>query len=378
MKRFVLAALLSLAVCAPASGQLVPVTIPGRDAHVDYKPTSVAPKTGLVREPGFASWRIRVPGAAGSGTSIGSRLVCTNAHVVGGSQYATVQSDIMSREIQGYVIQSDREQDIALIILQEDVPYVAIAEAMKRGDDLYLYGYSRAGVLRHNRTPGKYIDGTGRGIKTQLQSISGDSGGGIFNGSGELAAVNWGSTDTDGGYSISNSVGILRSEIQELYSQWGRPQGSCPDCGPPSRGGGGGGPEPRIPFVPEPAPETPTPAPVGPELKPEPPPTPPAPGCDCDLDEIVLRLQKLEANDEALAKELELLKKALDGLQGKLDQNTLADQLMVVEIQKLRETISLLEGRAGDLEAHLKGRMHLKFAVDPASGRVELLSTSKE
>lgn len=179
----------------------------------------VLPAAGA--EPASASYRIEVGDAGGSGVAIAPRLVVTNSHVVGGRLVDDVRlCDAWGRWRQGRAVAVDRTADVALIHVRDPLPAVAeLGDDPSPGQRLQLLGWGPDRRLKQGR--GQLLGPRGsRGgsvpvLETAIHSEPGDSGGGIFDASGRLVALNWGG-DPSTGFSASTPV----SYVKKLGETW--------------------------------------------------------------------------------------------------------------------------------------------------------------
>lgn len=131
------------------------------------------------------------------------------------------------RTVAGKVLSSNPFSDIGLIKIAERGrwPYVEFGSSltMKPGDISILVGYPFApiadGMLEPQRSPavrlGFVVDDTSRGpgtLSTSCFSLSGDSGGGVFNIQGRLIAIHTGAADYEGP--------TYHTRIELLQKQW--------------------------------------------------------------------------------------------------------------------------------------------------------------
>lgn len=168
----------------------------------------VAPLSAQTVSPEWASYRIFVPGAAGSATGIAPNIAVTNVHVVGGRGTPCVlRHTPTTRQWRGRSVALDPAADVALVLVDgsEPLDWVVIGDGPQAGMEAQHYGYGSDGVLK--RGIGRYLGVGGYGDgrvpcwHADTQSVSGDSGGGLFDLAGRLVSVNWGATDR--GVSVS-------------------------------------------------------------------------------------------------------------------------------------------------------------------------------
>ena len=249
-----------------------------------------------VSDPGYASYRIWVrsgnAASGGSSTAISPHLVVTNVHVVGrlGAQ-AEVLHPLTGRKWIGQVVACEASADVALVFVSTgDLDWVEIGADPQPDQPCQLYGYGGDTVLK--RGEGRFLGANGRGGRVPVweaavESISGDSGGGIFDSFGRIVSVNWG-CDPRTHKSVSTPVSavlelhrkwvaILTPEQNQLFGGGGCIGGQCERGGGGYGGGGGVMPpkqpiqlQPRQPIIPPPTtPLVPiAPSPVKPELTP--------------------------------------------------------------------------------------------------------------
>lgn len=260
--------------------------------------------------PEAASFRIDVPHrdgsiSGGSATFFHPHLACTNVHVVErlGAR-CRLKHQHAGDWIEGTVVAADEAADIAIVMVPGSTqPFVELAESGPQADDtLLLCGYGSDRVLKRGagrcrgqvatRAPGVAV------IETSVASISGDSGGGLFDATGRLVAINWGA---DPATNASQATPV--EHLKALGERWATSTlpaerwievqcfgGRCrPGGGPVFGFGNGGGATPKLPIAPSPAP---------PAALPPTPPGPPAAGSNCpcppaavqDLDALAERL----------------------------------------------------------------------------------------
>jgi len=155
--------------------------------------------------PAEASFRIRVGNSAGTCVGIHKRLAVTNAHVVG-HHLATnviITHTLSHQTFKGDVVACDSSADVAIILIhknEKSLPYVMICPDLTINQQVSMYGYGSDNILKHGS--GKVLSSSGYTsssthqipvIESSIRSVAGDSGSGIFNTSGQLVALNWGS-----------------------------------------------------------------------------------------------------------------------------------------------------------------------------------------
>lgn len=219
-----------------------------------------------LRAPVAASFRIQAGNSGGSGTAIAEHLVVTNAHVVGDVRDGVrVFQPLTGLEHVGRVLATNEAADVALIHIPDAVlPCVPVSPTGPQiGSPAHMIGYGGDAVMKvgsgefssneAERSPGIAV------WYCNVQSISGDSGGGIFNDVGELVAINWGSSPGRGNASASTaSPHILQVCLEaaqhyrvEPTQCFGRSFGRCqPPPGGNGGSGGGYGVQPKIPVQP--------------------------------------------------------------------------------------------------------------------------------
>lgn len=139
-----------------------------------------------------ASVRVWCGDAGGSGTVVhaerGRSIVVTAAHVVEHGGKLTVRAD--GKTYPARVILTDRASDFAALEVEHRLPFaVAVGDEVRAGDEVLMIGgssgYSRGKVAQFDRHNDRDV------ILADYESISGDSGGGVFV-RGRLVAVHVG------------------------------------------------------------------------------------------------------------------------------------------------------------------------------------------
>lgn len=214
--------------------------------------------------PEAASVRVNIPGAAGSGVAISPDLIVTNCHVVEWRHrddlVVTSHADDSRRK--AATIALDAEADVALVhVPGAAYDPVPIAPTPPEGSEVHLLGWGRRGILA--RGAGRILrramgHRTPRGqvpvMLCHLASEPGDSGGGIFDASGHLVALNWGAISATGQSLSTPSEYITR--LVEDYRQHACGGGSCPTGPRQTAGSAYGPPAPKFPVQrPAPSPD---------------------------------------------------------------------------------------------------------------------------
>jgi S1-C subfamily serine protease len=213
-----------------------------------------------------ASYRVEMPQGnmmdCGSGTAIAPDLVITNAHVVDNQAGPNVTlTSVGGEQLEGKVIACYRQRDLAVIKTSQQLNYVRLLpHGLQEGMQVRFFGFGRHGIplLRTGTVVsinGKSSEqrsaaapaGSPRSVEMHLATEPGDSGGGVFDGSGDLIGLSWGGDGQD-----SQAVPI------EEFTEWlpaieehcgasgccicgsgsGCPTGTCPSPSagaPPSR-----------------------------------------------------------------------------------------------------------------------------------------------
>lgn len=139
-----------------------------------------------------ASVRVWCGDAGGSGTVVfaepGRSVIVTAAHVIEHGGKLTVRAD--GKTYPARVILTDRNSDFAALEVQRELPFVvAVSDDAKAGDEVLMIGgssgHSRGKVAAFDRHNDRDV------ILADYESISGDSGGGVFV-RGQLVAVHVG------------------------------------------------------------------------------------------------------------------------------------------------------------------------------------------
>jgi len=216
--------------------------------------------------PESASFRIWAGNSGGSGTAIGEHVVVTNAHVVGQRQRdIRVIQPLTGRQHTGTLLVANRSADIALVYVRDVLPYVRISRTGPAvGMQCSLVGYGSDNVMKLGN--GRFLGANSRqesGVPIwdcTAESVSGDSGGGIFDSAGQLVAINWGA-DPRNNYSASTSSACIIEIAEQYAAHWKIQPTQCFGRwggGQPSWGGQGGGAiaapkQPVRPFAQPPA-----------------------------------------------------------------------------------------------------------------------------
>lgn len=195
-----------------------PMAVPTAPAPAEKAPVADAD------DPVWFSCRITVDhgngnGSAGSGTPVwsgdGKTLVLTNAHVVPRSDSTKPLKVIVAGRtfVARYVEGSEvltlgpgsihvKGPDLALLEIDAEIGHVELAaDVPPVGAQVWQFGYGgrqlnqgaviKSGTVRANQ----FVEPT---LFTDLSSISGDSGSGVFNTAGELCGVTWGGDPVKG------------------------------------------------------------------------------------------------------------------------------------------------------------------------------------
>jgi len=213
-------------------------------------------------------------GHRGSGVYLGDRYVATAHHVPDGAQQRGTVTFRDGTKIGCIVNGRDSVWDQCIVTLDKEhptLPGVDIAETDPQvGQEIYSVGFGQGfrifggavtGYAGNNLAPGQDW------FNHRNPAVSGDSGGPMFNQSGELVGCLWG---TGSGQTIGTKTSRFRVFVKPLFprlAQWranriGRqiagiqPLGSCPpggQCPPqqqPPYQGGSGYQEPTLPISP--------------------------------------------------------------------------------------------------------------------------------
>lgn len=132
--------------------------------------------------------------ALGSGFAIGENCVITNAHVIDNVWDVTVQN-YEGDEFSATVLDMDEDKDIAVLVVEETLPYLPVADIDKThiGSDVYAIGAPQSmsytltkGVLSaKEREVGDYTY-----LQTDAAINQGNSGGPLLNDQGQVLGVN--------------------------------------------------------------------------------------------------------------------------------------------------------------------------------------------
>lgn len=193
------------------------------------------PLSAQTVDPGYASFRIWCGNGAGSCTGIAPELVVTNVHVAGtGGASCRIAHPLTNREWRGQTVVGDRDADVALVLISSaDLDWVYLGDDPAAGKPCFHYGYGGGTILKGGT--GQYLQPLGKSWYASTSSVSGDSGGGIFDEQGRLCSVNWGSTDVTGGQSISTPVSYVRRLLDRYRGNPQQPRQQ--ERQPISRGG---------------------------------------------------------------------------------------------------------------------------------------------
>lgn len=235
----------------------------------------------------------------GSGVYLGERLVASAYHVVQGTSGNGTANFQDGSHIRFRTIATDKVWDQVILELESEHPHltgVELAQYNPRPNEiLYSAGFARGFRIFGGRMTGTW--GSPGGVQTDTTdwfehenpAIPGDSGGPVFNETGQLIGCLWG---TDGRHTIATGAGRFTLFVKPLFprlAQWranrigNQIQGVIPpscyngQC-PPQQGG----PTPISPGYGGPTPITPP---------------PPAPSCNCDQAKIMDDLLEKMAND---------------------------------------------------------------------------------
>lgn len=132
--------------------------------------------------------------ALGSGFAIGENCVITNAHVIDDVRDVTVQN-YNGEEFPATVMDMDEDKDIAVLVVEEALTYLPVADIAKTniGSDVYAIGAPQS--LSYTLTKG-VLSAKEREVSdyTYLQTDAainnGNSGGPLLNDQGEVLGVN--------------------------------------------------------------------------------------------------------------------------------------------------------------------------------------------
>lgn len=337
----------------------------------------------------FRVWKRSGNGSmsGGSATAIDDYLVVTNVHVVGDGtgQSVEIKYPLGNKTYKGTVIAKWADADIALILVTEArLHWSRIGPDPKMGEVLSLFGYGSDSVLKSGsgtvqsgpmimRGGAVPVITTNHIIETSIQSVSGDSGGGLFNKNGELVAINWGaeqgsrhSVSTPASYIrglacywLSNKLSQNRWKEFDFnqYCQPGMPCQPIPWNRPK---------QPVNPNIPIPM------EPISPIQKPDPPVVPPSPDPPVgpndppaqiiDYEKISSRVyeriekeiyQKIEKRYERVYERIEKIEKGKDGKDAVIDYDKLADLIY----KKMQEDPDKWKGKDGNdgKDANLDG-----------------------
>jgi len=189
----------------------------GSDPRMDFKLASAETVTAtfgngdgdfvqLASDLLAASVTIRLPGGHGSGVYIGERTVLTNAHVV--SDHAEVTVVTGHGEFSGAVVARNVRRDVALVRTENKSKPVYISRARPHpGEPLFVIGTPLNESLSHTVTKGilsaeRQLHGL-RFYQTDASINRGNSGGPVFNASGELVGISVAGMFTRDGASIN-------------------------------------------------------------------------------------------------------------------------------------------------------------------------------
>lgn len=146
-------------------------------------------RAGRASGSGFAAYRL--------GSDDGPSLVVTSFHVVSdarrrGDARITLEQDEGETSFVGKMFAFDRENDIALIEVEERLPLLESAwgngDRPREGDAVVAYG-TPLGMLADSATQGIVSAVRGNFIQTDVQVHPGNSGGPLLNGRGEVIGI---------------------------------------------------------------------------------------------------------------------------------------------------------------------------------------------
>lgn len=251
-----------------------------------------------------ASVRVDLPGSGGSGVAIAPHLVATNSHVI----EHRLRDDIRLTDVHGTacsatVVALDRQADVALLWCRDRRgPWVLLAPRRPiLGAPLRLLGwgpYRRLAVGR-GVVVGTWQRHSVEVVECSVSSVPGDSGGGLFDEDGRLAALNWGG-DAATHYSASTPADYVRQVAEQWVvealppTRWQEYSCLGGRCAVPTAGSSPGVAPPKWPVAPPPAVAAPSyPPAVAPAA-----PSVPVPSPTIDAGRIAAELLDRLATDE--------------------------------------------------------------------------------
>lgn len=171
--------------------------------------------------------RVNVGTAGGSGTVIasedGKSLVLTNQHVA--AHAGNVSVNHKGKDFNATLLSTNAGDDLALLLVDVELPAAVMADAEPDvGTEVEQWGYDWRGQGKWIHKTGKYkgvTNFTSEAIETSIESISGDSGCGIFNKAGQLVAVNWGRHEWGGqlGTRLKKVVAFLKAAPTRAFNR---------------------------------------------------------------------------------------------------------------------------------------------------------------
>ena len=220
----------------------------------------------------------------GTGTYIGAGLWLTNRHVVSGGRSFHVElkdgrklkASLQKVDRQG---DGDGDPDLALLATEEVegmCPVPLAEDGPAAGDVVYPSGFDHGNMKKHYVWPARVGDTWGNGTKVVVGtdarkgSISGNSGGPVFNAAGELISPLWGNMGGDTNTGTGSTTMVCWRRTRFFLLPWRRrimqsidPSrgGSCPPGGIPP--GSQGEPPLAIPEGPPPSFQSPMDPPPG-------------------------------------------------------------------------------------------------------------------
>lgn len=145
------------------------------------------PTTQAKADPGQSVVKILSGSEVSSGVAIAPNRIITVTHGLKHPDSIRIQT-IDGKQLQGKLVKSDRSVDLALLEVNGSLPAAPLGEMPRPGDSVRSVGYSY-GKRASKKLQVIAAAETARQITVTAGLAPGDSGGGLFNQSGQLAGV---------------------------------------------------------------------------------------------------------------------------------------------------------------------------------------------